>query len=80
MTDQVERDVHGWRVVIDRGLCVGFGDCITEAPEAFEFDAEQIVVFLHPERVDPQQLLRACESCPVDALSVLDATGTLLVP
>jgi len=75
-----ERTVHGWRVVIDRGLCVGFGDCITEAPEAFAFDDERIVVFLHPEQVDPQELLRACDSCPVDALSVLDATGTPLVP
>jgi ferredoxin len=75
-----ERVAHGWRVVIDRSLCVGFGDCVAAAPEAFALDDEQVVIFVHPEHVEAQQLLLACQSCPVDALSVLDATGTLLVP
>ncbi len=74
------RLVHGLRVQIDRSLCVGFGDCITEASEAFQLDDEGVVVFLEPERVNCERLLRACDVCPVDALTVWDADGRQLIP
>jgi len=80
-TEQAEeRTVAGLRVRIDRTLCVGFADCIEEAPEAFELDADGIVVFTTPERVERKRLIAACESCPVDALTVWDETGTQLAP
>jgi ferredoxin len=75
-----ERSVRGLRVLIDRSLCVGFGDCIDEAPEAFVLDDEGIVVFADPERVERERLLRACDVCPVDALTVWDVEGRQLVP
>lgn len=75
-----ERVVGGLRVRIDRTLCVGFGDCITAAPEAFVLDGEDVVVFLAPESVDRACLLRACASCPVDALTVWDEEGEQVVP
>ncbi|HVH10173.1 MAG TPA: ferredoxin [Gemmatimonadales bacterium] len=75
-----ERIVHGWRVVIDRDQCVGFGDCVKEAPEAFHLDADTIATFLAPEQVERTRLLRACDACPVDAITVYDATGAQLVP
>jgi ferredoxin len=78
--DECERVVHGLRIQIDRALCVGFGDCIEEAADAFRLDGEDVVVFLAPERVDRERLLRACDACPVDALTVWDAEGTRLVP
>ena len=76
----VEREVHGLRVRIDRTLCVGFGDCVTASPEAFALDGDDIVVFVAPESVERAQLLRACASCPVDAITVWDASGDQLVP
>ncbi|MGD8496509.1 MAG: ferredoxin [Gemmatimonadales bacterium] len=76
----VERRVGELTVTIDRLLCVGFGDCIEEAPEAFEFDDEGIAVLTNPERVECDRLLRACELCPVDAITVTDANGRRLVP
>jgi len=75
-----ERTVHGLRIQIDRTLCVGFGDCIEDAEEAFRLDDEGVVVFVAPERVDRERLLRACDACPVDALTVWDAEGRRLVP
>ena len=81
MSDAVtERIVHGLTIRIDRGLCVGFGDCVDEAVEAFRLDEEGVVVFVEPERVGREQVLRACDACPVDAISVLDAEGRQLVP
>ena len=68
-------------VKIDRTLCVGFGDCIDVAPEIFEFDDEGIAVFLtDAQDAEQERLTEACESCPVDALELLDRDGRRLVP
>ena len=75
-----ERVVCGLRVVIDRTLCVGFGDCVKESPTAFVLDEENVVVFAAPESVAREELLRACASCPVDALTVWNEDGQQLVP
>ena len=75
-----ERIVHGLRVVIDRDQCLGFGDCVKEAPEGFELDDATVAVFLDPEAVERERLLRACDACPVDAITVWDSEGRQLVP
>ncbi|HYR30853.1 MAG TPA: ferredoxin [Gemmatimonadales bacterium] len=80
MSGFLEQTVGALRVRIDRELCVGFGDCVTAAPEAFQLDAEGLAVFHDPGRVEREQLLRACDACPVDAITVWDATGEQLVP
>ena len=79
MADE-ERVVGGLRVRIDRTLCVGFGDCVTASPAAFALGDDDVVVFVAPETIDREQLLRACRSCPVDALTVLDEQGDQLAP
>jgi ferredoxin len=78
--DHDERIVGRLRLRIDRTLCVGFGDCVTESPEAFALGADDVVVFLSPESVNPLQLQRACASCPVDALTLCDEAGNVLAP
>ncbi len=78
--DYLERTVGGLRVRIDRTLCVGFGECVDAAPDAFALDGEDIAVFVNPDRVDREQLLKACDACPVDALTVWDETGRQVVP
>lgn len=80
MSDFDERIIAGLRVRIDRTLCVGFGDCVTEAPEAFVLDDDSVAVFVNPEHVDRERLLRACDLCPVDAITVWDVDGRQLVP
>lgn len=81
MTDErEERMVGGLRIRIDRTLCVGFGDCVDEAPVAFRLDEDGIAIFVTPGEVVREQLLRACDACPVDAITVWDANGRPLVP
>lgn len=73
MTQQVERRLGDLRVVIDRDLCVGFGDCVDAAPGAFNLDADSIAVFVDgAERTDREVVLQACRSCPVDALTAFE--------
>jgi ferredoxin len=76
-----ERAFGGLTVRIDRTLCVGFGDCVGIAPEVFVLDEEGVVTFRDsPIDVAQEQLLLACDVCPVDALSVFDGEGRQLVP
>ena len=70
----------GLRVRIDRNLCVGFGDCIEGAPEAFVLDDEGLAIFKQPDTVERARLLAACDACPVDAITVWDEAGAQLVP
>jgi len=76
----VERVVHGLTIRIDRDLCVGFANCMELAPEAFKLDDAGVVAFLSPEQVERQRLIEACDVCPVDAITVLDAAGKQVVP
>ncbi len=81
MSDPREQRVtQGMRLQIDRSLCVGFGDCVDIAPEAFQLDEENIVILIDPERVDRARLLKACGACPVDAITAWDSDGRQLVP
>jgi ferredoxin len=75
-----ERVVGGLRVRIDRGLCVGFGDCVSASPGAFALDDEGVAVFTAPENVARDALVAACAACPVDALTVWDESGAEIVP
>ncbi len=81
MPETEERTIAGLRVQIDRDLCVGFGDCVTEAADAFRMDEENVAVFgSAPDSVERETLLRACEVCPVDALTVWNTDGKQIVP
>ena len=80
MADFEERTIGPLRVRIDRGLCVGFGDCVDEAPGAFALDGDGVAVFTSPDSVERAKLLAACDACPVDAITVWDATGRQVVP
>lgn len=83
MTDTdptITRRVGELTVTIDRLICVGFGDCIDEAPEAFRFDDEGIAILTDPEAIERERLIRACEICPVDAITITDASGRRIAP
>ena len=63
-----------YRVKADLGVCQGFANCVTNAPDLFDIDDDDMVVVLKElvtdeERAHAEQAIRAC---PVDALS-LDA-------
>ena len=80
MADIVERKVGDLTLRIDRDLCVGFEHCTDESPSAFRLGNHDVVEFAHPEQESRSGLIAASEVCPVDALSVIDAEGTQLVP
>jgi ferredoxin len=80
MSEFVERRVGRYTIRIDRDLCVGFGDCVTEAPELFELGADGIVLFVADDSAQEQRALAACRACPVDALTALDENDRVIAP
>ncbi len=80
MADIEERVIGGLVVRIDRLLCVGFGDCLDEAPGALVLDDDGIATFTAAADALPRErLLAVCRSCPVDAIAVLE-DGVQLAP
>jgi len=80
VSELTERQILSLKITIDRTLCVGFGDCVEVAPDAFDLDDEGVAVFRQPELVVRDVLIEACRVCPVDALLVVDETGVQIVP
>ena len=68
------------RVKVNRDLCVGLGNCVALAPTVFEFDDENKAVVLDPASVPDDVLLEAAESCPYDAIIILDDEGNQVYP
>jgi ferredoxin len=67
-----------WRVEVAE-LCVGSGMCAGTAPEYFRLHGPRS----RPEHslvaADPK-LIAVAESCPVEAILILGADGTVLAP
>ncbi|MDO8672185.1 MAG: ferredoxin [Dehalococcoidia bacterium] len=68
------------KVRVDRNLCTGVGNCVAIAPTVFDLDDEKKVVLLDPSSGDDDLLWEAAESCPQDAIILLDDEGTQLHP
>jgi ferredoxin len=62
------------KVILDRDLCNGYGNCVIEAPAAFDLDDSGIgIVLLESPSVDQEDRVRlAAAMCPVEAIRVQD--------
>ena len=62
---------------IDEGACAAHGDCEDVAPDVFRLDDVATVIGTGPDEL----ILRAAESCPSVAISVVDdRTGETVYP
>jgi ferredoxin len=63
------------RIVVDRGRCIGSGNCSFYAPSTFELDDESKSIVVDPVGDDPADVRAAVEGCPVNAISIQDDAG-----
>jgi ferredoxin len=71
--------VPNLRIVVDRTKCTGEAICVGIAPEVFDLDDEQIAIVINPDGTDRDTIMEAAQSCPQDAISVIDVdTGERL--
>ncbi len=62
---------------IDGGACAAHGDCEAVAPDVFRIDDIATVIGTGPDDL----ILRAAESCPAAAITVVDGeTGETVYP
>ncbi|MEV5506829.1 ferredoxin [Streptomyces orinoci] len=70
-----------WQLAVDRGCCVGSGQCAALAPGAFRLDAAHKSHPVTPESEPSRAVLDAAEACPVEAITIRRAdTGELVFP
>jgi ferredoxin len=64
-------------ITIDRGLCIGSGDCVDTAPDVFQLDDEDKAVVVDPDGASVDDILDAAANCPVSAIFVVGDDGDL---
>lgn len=62
------------KVQLDRSRCASHGECLTEAPELFDMDDDDIAVLLqeHPTEALRGMALRSADACPMAAIRIID--------
>lgn len=69
-----------YMIRVDRDKCQGIGACVGIAPEVFEIDNEGKAVVISREGADDDTILAAAESCPLEAITLLDEEGEQVYP
>jgi ferredoxin len=64
-------------ITVDRGLCIGSGDCVDTAPDVFQLDDEDKAVVVDPDGAPLDDILTAAGGCPVSAIFVVGEEGDL---
>ena len=64
-------------IEVDRGLCIGSGDCVDTAPDRFELDSEEKAVVIDPDGASVDDIVQAAANCPVSAITVVGEDGEL---
>jgi ferredoxin len=60
----------GLEVEIDRDVCMGSGNCMYEAPGAFDLDEDSIAFVVDAAGVPEEKVLAAARKCPTHAITV----------
>ena len=76
MTEELS-PVSRIRIEVDRGLCIGSGDCVDSAPGVFELDGEDKARVIDPDADPVDMVMDAAGNCPVTAIFVYGEEGVL---
>jgi ferredoxin len=68
------------KVIIDRDLCQGIGNCVAMAPGVFKLDKQNKALATNIESVSQEKIREAAESCPLDAIILQNDEGEQLYP
>lgn len=70
-----------YKIIVDRNLCIGAASCVAVGANTFSLDDQNIAVVTNPQGDDDDTILAAAQSCPVDAVILIDkATGEQVWP
>ena len=66
------------RIYLDR--CIGAGNCVGVAPKVFMLNAQRKAELVDPRGADAAAIRDAAESCPTDAIVLIEDDGTPIHP
>lgn len=70
-----------YKIIVDRKLCIGAASCVAVGPNTFALDDQNIAVVTNPQGDNDETILAAAQSCPVDAIIIVDkVTGEQVWP
>jgi ferredoxin len=59
------------RVSVDRGMCMGHGQCEIAAPDVFRLDDDGVVQYdVQPDGAHAADVEEAADACPMQAISL----------
>jgi len=68
------------QIRILRHECCGHAQCVEIAPDVFALDPGRKSMVLDPEAAPESQVREAAESCPCQAIEILDDEGEIVFP
>lgn len=70
-----------YKIEVDREACIGAAPCFAIAPKVFKIDNENKAVVVDEKGADDKTILEAAQSCPVNAIKIIDLeTGLQVYP
>jgi ferredoxin len=73
-------EVECMKVIVDRDLCQGIGNCVAITPGVFKLDKQNKAIATNIESISEEKIREAAESCPLDAIILQDDEGEQLYP
>ncbi|MCR4276500.1 MAG: ferredoxin [Candidatus Roizmanbacteria bacterium] len=71
----------GYKIWVDRNLCIGAATCIAVSPKAYVLDKEAKAVILDTIDEDTiENIIESAKACPVAAIIIEDAQGNRVFP
>lgn len=72
---------NGYKVWVDRGLCIGAGTCVAVSPKTYVLDNEAKAIILESADEDTiENIIESAKACPVAAIIIEDAQGNRVFP
>ena len=71
----------GYKIWVDRNLCIGAATCIAVSPKAYVLDSEAKAVILDTIDEDTiENIIESAKACPVAAIIIEDEKGNRVFP
>ena len=71
----------GYKVWVDRSLCIGAATCIAVSPKTYVLDQEAKAVILESADEDTiENIIESAKACPVAAIIIEDEKGNRVFP
>jgi len=71
----------GYKIWVDRGLCIGAATCIAVSPKVYVLDQEAKAIILESADEDTiENIIESAKACPVAAIIIEDEKGNRIFP